>query len=59
MEKAIRENLDIVSSVDVFETTEKRMLVADTDEGRRLAGNVQDLKLLVAAYRMGLVKEKN
>lgn len=59
MEKAIRENLDIVSSVDVFETTEKRMLVGDTDEGRRLAANVRDLKLLVAAYQMGLVKEKN
>ena len=59
MEKAIRENLDIVSSVDMFETTEKRALVGDTDEGRRLAANVQDLKLLVAAYQMGLVKEKN
>lgn len=59
LEKAVEKNLDIVSSVDVFETTEKRMLVGDTDEGKRLFANVQDLKLLVAAYQMGLVKEKN
>lgn len=58
VEKAIEENLDIASTVDVFETIEKRMLVGDTDEGRKLAANVQDLKLLVQAYQMGLVKEK-
>ena len=57
-EKAIRENRDILSSVDVFETTERRILVGDTDEGRKLASNVRDLKLLVAAYKAGLVKEK-
>lgn len=58
-EKAIRENLDILSSVDVFETNERRMLVQDTDEGEELAERVGDLKLLVEAYRMGLVKEKH
>lgn len=58
-EKAIRENLDIVSSVDMFETTETRMLVAHTDEGKRLSANVEDLKILVTAYQLGLVKEKN
>ena len=57
-EKAIRENKDILSSVDMFETTERRILVGDTDEGRKLAVNVRDLKLLVAAYKSGLVKEK-
>ena len=57
-EKAIRENLDIVSTVDVFETCEKRTLVGDTDNGRRLAADIEDLKLLVQAYQMGLVKEK-
>ena len=57
-EKAIRENLDIASTVEVFETCEKRTLVGDTDNGRRLAADVEDLKLLVQAYQMGLVKEK-
>lgn len=58
-EKAIAENLDIVTSVNNFETIERRQLVGDTDEGKKLAENVKDLKLLVAAYQMGLVKEKN
>lgn len=57
-EKAIRENLDIASTVEVFETCEKRTLVGDTDNGQRLAADVEDLKLLVQAYQMGLVKEK-
>ncbi len=56
-EKAIRQNRDILSSVDVFETTEKRMLVGDTDEGRRLQANIDDLNLLVTAYKTGLLKE--
>ena len=57
-EKAIEENQDIASTVDVFETIEKRMMVGDTDEGRKLAASAEDLKLLVQAYQMGLVKEK-
>ena len=59
VEKAIEENIDIASSVDVFETIERRMLVGDTDEGKKLAENVEDLKMLVEAYRLGLVKEKD
>ena len=58
VETAIRENRDILSRVDVFETMEQRILVGDTDEGQKLAANVNDLKLLVAAYQLGLVKEK-
>ena len=57
VEKAIRENLDIVSTVDIFETAKKRVLVGDTDNGRKLAADVEDLKRLVEAYRTGLVKE--
>ena len=58
VEKAIKENLDIVSSVDTFETTKTRVLVGDTDNGRKLAADVEDLKRLVAAYQTGLVKER-
>lgn len=56
-EKAIAQNRDIVSSVDVFETNEKRMLVSDTDEGRRLEAKIEDLKRLVTAYKSGLLKQ--
>lgn len=58
VEKAIQDNKDIISSVDVFETTEKRMLVGDTDEGKRLKADIEDLKLLVAAYKLGILKEQ-
>ena len=58
VERAIAENRDIVSSVDVFETTEKRMLVGDTDEGRRMKAEIADLKLLVSAYKLGIIKEE-
>lgn len=35
-QKAIRENVDILSTVNVFETSEHRVYVEDTDEGVRL-----------------------
>lgn len=56
-QKAISENRDIVSTVDIFETVQMRLLVGDTDEGRKLQGQIADLKLLLAAYRQGLIKE--
>lgn len=56
MQKAIEENSDIVSSVDVFETTARRLLVEDTDEGEEIRARIRDLKLLVEAYRTGLIK---
>ena len=36
----------------------KRIMVADTDEGKELAGRIEDLKELVEAYRQGVIKEK-
>lgn len=56
-QKAITENRDIVSTVDIFETVQMRLLVGDTDEGRKLKTQIADLKLLLAAYRQGLIKE--
>lgn len=37
----------------------KRMMVKDTDKGRELMIQIEDLKKLLAAYRMGLIKEKS
>lgn len=56
-QKAITENRDIVSTVDIFETVQMRLLVGDTDEGCKLKTQIADLKLLLAAYRQGLIKE--
>ena len=55
---AITKNVDIFSSVDVFETTQKRLLVEDTDEGKKLEKQIKDLKLLLSAYQNGVLTEK-
>ena len=36
----------------------QRMMVKDTDKGRELVTQINDLKKLLVAYRMGLIKEK-
>lgn len=57
MQKAIREGQDIKSSTQIVEMSSKRMMVRDTDKGRELARQVSDLRKLLIAYRMGLIKE--
>ena len=58
VEKVIKENSDIRNKVDVFETMKKRMLVEDTDEGKYVKTVIGDLKLLIQAYQLGIIKEK-
>ncbi|MDA3905479.1 MAG: fructose-1,6-bisphosphatase [Bacteroidales bacterium] len=58
IEEAIKNNLDIVSSRNIVETNATRKRVADTDIGVDLKEQVVDLKMLLAAYRKGLVKER-
>ena len=42
---------------DIFPVTQ-RMMVKDTDKGKELVTQIQDLKKLLVAYRTGLIKEK-
>ena len=42
----------------IVEKMQKRITVADTDEGKELAGRIEDLKELLKAYRSGLLKER-
>ena len=57
--RAVRENLDILSSTKVLEVLEKRMMVADTDDGRQLQGQIDDLRQLLDAYRSGAILEQH
>lgn len=57
--KAIEEGLDIISNTVLSEFKAKRLKVRDTDKGRELAGQVEGLNKLLAAYRRGLIKEQN
>ena len=56
-EKAVNENIDIVSQKNILETENHRILVEETDEGETLRERVHDLKQLVKAYQLGWIKE--
>lgn len=58
IEEAVKYNLDIISSRQIVETNATRKRVADTDIGEDLKEQVGDLKMLLAAYRKGIVKER-
>ena len=42
-----------------MEFNSQRMLVKDTDKGKVLRKQIDELKQLLAAYRLGVVKERN
>ena len=56
-QEAIRENFDIRSTTQVFERMEGRLKVKDTDTGRVLQTQIDDLLALLGAYRDGAVAE--
>ena len=58
-QKAIEEGLDIKSNSFLVEFNSQRMLVKDTDKGKVLRKQIDELKQLLAAYRLGVVKERN
>ena len=55
--RAIRENYDISSSTNLFERMEDRQKILETDTGRDLQKRIDDLRLLLDAYRDGVVTE--
>lgn len=56
-QKAIEEGLDIKSTTFLVEFNSQRMMVKDTDKGRELRTQIEDLEKLLVAYRTGLIKE--
>ena len=57
-QKAIEEGQDIKSTTQLVELSTQRMMVKDTDKGRELKIQIEDLKKLLVAYRTGVIKEK-
>ena len=51
VEDALINNTDIESSSEVEENDKRRMLVKDTDIGKRLIGEIDDLHKLLENYR--------
>lgn len=57
--EAVEKGIDIQSVTVIKENTSRRMLVKDTDNGKLIAEQVRDLKKLLEAYRLGLIKTQN
>lgn len=58
-EKAIKEGLDIKSTIFLVDYSQQRMMVRDTDKGREIREQVNELQKLLVAFRSGLVQERD
>lgn len=57
-EDAIIMGTDIKSTTQIVEMSSRRMLVADTDKGKELNAQIDDLQELLYAYRHGFINER-
>jgi len=58
-EEGIRKNWDIPSPSQIFDRLERRATIHDTDNGRRMQDQVDDLLDLLRAYRSGAIVESH
>ncbi len=57
--KAVRENFDISSTSAIVQNMDRRMLVDETDIGRRRKERIADLRRLLEAFRSGALLEEH
>jgi len=55
--EAVQQNTDILSKTDILEVATRRKLVADTDIGKELHGQIDTLSLLLDAYHSGTMPQ--
>ncbi len=55
---AVRNNVDIISDTVVFEHSEEKILVKNTDQGIEIQHRIDDLDDLFNAYESGIIKER-
>lgn len=58
LKKAIYEGYDSIPDNKVIERLNRRLYIKDTDIGKELKIQIEDLKNLIEAYKSGLIKEK-
>lgn len=56
-DSAVRDELDIVSHQEAVEYADRRILVGDTDYGKRMMSRIDELKELIRAYQSGEIAE--
>lgn len=54
---AVENNVDIHSTSNLFECLDNRLFVGNTDSGEINREKIEDLKMLLKAYRMGVIKQ--
>lgn len=59
IEQAVKEGHDIKSTTQIVEMSLHRMMVKDTDIGKVLQEQIDDLNKLLYAYHNGLITERN
>lgn len=58
VDKAVREGKDIHSHRQLVQQVVERKMVADTDNGKQLKENIEELEALLLAYREGRIRER-
>lgn len=58
-DEAVRKEMDIVSKFEVIEYSDSRVLVGDTDYGKKMQRRIGDLKELIQLYQSGELKERD
>lgn len=56
IEKVLEENKDMESTSNFFELEPERVMIKDTDNGKKILETIRDLELLLAAYRRGTIQ---
>lgn len=57
-EKSVADETDIRSDFTMVKEFERRQKVADTDIGKAMRESIEDLEMLLEAYRQGIIREK-
>lgn len=58
VEEAVTNGTDIVRTTKMVEQTARRVCVRDTDKGKVLQGQINELSELLYAFRHGIIKER-
>ena len=59
VEFMVENNMEMLSQKNVVEKVEKRILVGDTDNGKKLSEDIDDLQTLMFLYQSGTISENN
>jgi fructose-1,6-bisphosphatase-3 len=58
-EEAIKKEMDIVSNTEIIESAGRRILVGDTDFGKKMMRRIEELKELIRLYQTGELAERD